>query len=130
LEERGVVMPGSKHKSGRRHYVDGYPDNLWAWVRHAPDACWDVNARMYLNLKAEAFARAGVENPGNVLRHSFCTYHVAMHKDAARTAVLLTHRGTAMLYSRYKGRATEADGRAYFSIVPGVMEDLARGETL
>lgn len=117
-EERGIVMPGTKHKSGRRHYVDGYPKNLWKWLERAPAACWEVNARMYLKLKGEAFERAKVDNPGNVLRHSFCSYHIAQHKDAARTAVLLTHRSPAMLYQHYKGRATQADAQRYFEIVP------------
>lgn len=116
--EKGIVLPGAKHKSGRRHYVDGFPDNLWQWIAHAPAACWDVPPRIYLDLKRQAFERAEVKNPGNVLRHSFCTFHVALHKDAARTAVLLTHRSPSMLYQHYKGRASEADGRRYFSIVP------------
>jgi hypothetical protein len=116
--ERGLVMPGSKHKSGRRHYVDGYPKNLWKWLEHAPTACWEVTPRMYLKLKSQAFERAKVQNPGNVLRHSFCSYHIAQQKDAARTAVLLTHRSPAMLYQHYKGRATQADAQEYFAIAP------------
>lgn len=117
-KEGGVEMPGAKHKSGRRHYVDGYPANLWAWIKHAHAACWDISPRQYLELKSKAFRDAKIENPGNVLRHSFCSYHVAMHKDAARTAVLLTHRSPSMLYQHYKGRATEADAKRYFSIRP------------
>lgn len=116
--EKGIVMPGAAHKSGRRHYIDGLPDNLWAWLRHASDSCWDITPRNYAKLKAEAFTRAAVENPGNVLRHSFCSYHIAIHKDAARTAVLLTHRSPAMLYQHYRGCASEADGKTYFEISP------------
>lgn len=54
----------------------------------------------------------------NVLRHSFATYHLAACKDAAKTAVLLTHRNPSMLYQFYKGRASEAEGKAYFEIGP------------
>jgi site-specific recombinase XerC len=117
-KELGIVMSAGKHKTGRRHYVDGYPDNLWQWIAHAPRACWDVAQRQYLDYKAEMFAAAKIKNPGNVLRHSFCSYHVALHKDAARTAVLLTHRSPSMLYQHYRGRASEADAKAYFAIVP------------
>lgn len=116
--ERGIIMPGAKHKSGRRHYVDGYPDNLWAWLKYAPTACWDIPPRLYLDQKSQCFERAQVANPGNVLRHSFCTYHVALHKDAARTAVLLTHRSPTMLYQHYRGHGSEADAKRYFSITP------------
>ena len=59
-----------------------------------------------------AAAVAGVTHPGNVLRRSFCSYHVAANKDAARTAVILCHANPSMLYQHYKGRATENDASA------------------
>lgn len=124
-EERGVVLPGPKHKSGRRHYVEGWPDNLWAWIEHAPEAGWEISARMYLDHKRRAFERAGLKGEGadaeamrNVLRHSFATYHVAMLRDVKLTALLLTHRNPAMLWQHYRGRATQPQGKAYFEIVP------------
>jgi hypothetical protein len=57
--------------------------------------------------------------PHNALRHSFCTYHVAMHGDAGKTATLLTHRGNvSILYEHYRGNATRAAGEAYFNLRP------------
>ena len=44
----------------------------------------------------------------------------ALYGDAAKTAILLTHRNQAMLYQHYRGRATKSDAEAYFSIVPSV----------
>jgi integrase len=114
----GLEFPASKHKTLKRHYVDGLPDNLWAWLRAAREGCWKMTPREYLDAKAKCFADAGVSNPGNVLRHSFCSYHVALHKDAARTAVLLTHRSPSMLYQHYRGMASESDAKAYFEIIP------------
>ena len=116
--DHGIVMPGAKHKLGRRHYVDGYPDNLWTWISHASPICWTIKPRLYLAMKSEAFRLAGVAHPHNVLRHSFCSYHIALNKDSARTSVLLTHRSPSMLYQHYRGRASESDAREYFSIVP------------
>ena len=125
FRERGIVFPGPKHKSGKRHYVDGFPENLWKWLRHAHPACWEINQRMYLNMKRTAFVTAGLkggdadaEEMRNVLRHSFATYHVALNRDAAATAVLLTHRNPSMLYQHYKGRASRAAAVEYFRIVP------------
>lgn len=131
--ERGIVMPGRKHKSGRRHYVEGYPANLWAWLKVAPDQCWSLTQRQYLLEKGRIFREAGlkperieteadrqeIDRLHNVLRHSFASYHVALEGDATRTAHLLTHRNQAMLYQHYRGRATRADAQAYFTIVPG-----------
>jgi len=59
-----------------------------------------------------------VRNPGNVLRHSFCSYHIALNRDAARTALLLTHTSPVMLYRHYKGRASAADAEKWFAIAP------------
>lgn len=132
-DARGIVMPGRKHKSGRRHYVEGFPENLWAWLAVTPKQCWSLTERQYFEEKGRIFREAGLKPEGkartrqdkerlarmhNVLRHSFASYHVALTGDAARTAILLTHRNQAMLWQHYRGRATKADAEAYFAITP------------
>lgn len=79
--DRGITLLAAKLKTRKRHYIEGLPDSLWTWLDSAPDDAWTVTERQYLALKSEVFTLAGVRNPGNVLRHSFCSYHVAMHKD-------------------------------------------------
>lgn len=116
--DKGITLPAAKLKTRKRHYIDGLPDNLWKWLESAPDEAWTLTQRQYLSLKGETFRLAQVHNPGNVLRHSFCSYHVAAHKDAARTAVILCHASPRMLYQHYKGRATTAAAGQYFKIVP------------
>jgi integrase len=118
FKDKGITLPAAKIKTRRRHYIDGLPPNLWRWLRVASPEAWTLTERQYLTLKGEAFTLAGVTNPGNVLRHSFCSYHVAANKDAARTAVILCHANPSMLYQHYKGRATEKDARSYFCIKP------------
>lgn len=116
--ERGIVLPASKIKTRRRQFIDGLPENLWRWLEWSDPRTWRMNASEYMHAKSGAFARAQVANPGNVLRHSFASYHVALHKDAARTSVILCHSSPKMLWAHYKGRATEADGKAWFEILP------------
>lgn len=118
FREKGITLPAAKIKTRRRHYIDGLPANLWTWLRVAPVEAWTLTERQYMSLKGEVFSLAGVTNPGNVLRHSFCSYHVAAHKDAARTAVVLCHASPSMLYQHYKGRATERDAKRYFNVKP------------
>ena len=118
FDDKGLELPGKKHKSGRRHYIDGLPSNLWEWLKIAPAACWELTERQYERAKIEAFVRAGVTSSQNCLRHSFATYHVAWKKDAALTAILMQHSSPAMLYRHYKGRGTAADGAKYFKIAP------------
>lgn len=116
--DKGITLPAAKLKTRKRHYIDGLPANLWKWLRKAPDEAWTLTERQYVALKGEAFRLSGVLNPGNVLRHSFCSYHVALHKDAARTAVILCHASPRTLYQHYKGRTTEQDAKRYFRLEP------------
>jgi len=136
-EEKGIVLPGRQHKSGNRHYIDGWPENLFKWLKHAPDACWDVSRRSYLDLKREAFERAGLkpESPANgvnwsedelaqfedmknVFRHSFASFHLAAFKQPQLTLYLMSKRNLASLNNDYRGMATESEGKRYFSIEP------------
>ena len=74
--------------------------------------------------------RAQLARMHNVLRHSFASYHVALEGDAARTALLLTHRNQSMLWQHYRGRATKAEAKAYFGIVPSNATSTAPGRSL
>lgn len=105
---------------------------MWAWVLDAPDECWAMAPLQYRAAKSHLFIEAGVKPAGvvneddramqlrarNILRHSFASYHVALCRDAAETAILLQHRDQKMLWQHYRGRATEADARRYFAIFP------------
>ena len=124
--DRSIVLPAAKHKTGRRHLLEGLPDNLWEWLRHAgvladkrwTDRPWAMSMPLYNKEKRAAFERAGLKLQGNVLRHSFCSYHVAWHQDAAKTAILMQHTNQSMIYRHYKGVATRADAEGYFAITP------------
>ena len=120
--ERGILLPGALHKTGKRHYLENPPDNLWFWLERWRDrpAAWKMTQRQYLKAKSEAFTEAKVPHPKNVLRHSFCSYHVALHGDAARTAILLQHADQVMLYKHYKASVAtaQADAARWFAINP------------
>ena len=124
----GIELPGAQHKSRRRHYVDGQPPCLWAWLAHCAftSATWAMSERSYAQEKSRAFTRAGIPPMHNALRHSFATYHLHGFKDPGRTAVLMQHRRSPeILWRHYAGRATEADGRAYFQILPPALSTAA-----
>ena len=116
--DKGIHLPAHKLKTGRRHYIDGLPANLWKWLALETPATWSMTPRNYRRLKSEVFDRAGVRHPANCLRHSFCTFHVAAFKNPGLTATLLCHRNQSLLWSNYNGRAKQADGIAYFKLAP------------
>lgn len=117
-EHLGLTLPAAKNKLEKRFYVGPLPENLFTWLK-LPGQAWDISESYYDKLKAQVFTAAHVKNPGNVLRHSFCTYHIAAYLDASKTATLLTHSNPAMLYQHYRGKGvTQQDGLAYFQISP------------
>jgi integrase len=118
FSDRGVLLPAPKIKTRRRQYVDGYPETMWPWINLASPACWALTPIEYMHAKSDAFAAAGVTNPGNCLRHSFATYHCAHFKNPGLIATLLCHKNQQRLWEHYKGRATQSDGEAYFKITP------------
>jgi len=118
--EKTIVLPAAKHKSGKRQILEGLPETIWAWIKAADDMGhdWRISRPVYDREKKAAFEKAGLTKYGNVLRHSFCSYHVALHRDAARTALLMQHTNQAMLYRHYKGLALKTDAEKYFAIMP------------
>lgn len=126
FEDRGILLPKRKLKTKKRHYIDGLPPQVWDWLAVTPEACWDLTARQYMELKSNLFTDAGVPHPHNDFRHSFCTYDVAAHKNPGRTAYILCHRNQDLLWDRYKGNTNEAEGKRYQSITPQTAESLAQ----
>lgn len=55
----------------------------------------------------------------NGFRHTFCTMHISLYGSADKTATLLKHKGTSMLYKHYLGKlVSEEEAREYFSLTP------------
>lgn len=145
FHQRGILTPANKTKKRRRQWIEGLPANLWKWLERTPPSAFQMTERQYKHRRSEAYKRAGLlveaddiarENrkreaegrplvtwqvkhpPKNCLRHSFATYHVALHRDPGKTALLLSHRNQEVLYQHYLGTATQADAERYFMIVP------------
>lgn len=126
---KGITLPGAvadeetgelknNHKSQRTKYRQGQPEVLWAWVDHAGDAAWSaITEKNYDDQKRDAFVRAGVKNPGNVLRETFASYLLAATKDMQKVGYLMQHTNIHMT-SVYEGVADEADARRVLAMTP------------
>ena len=122
FKQRGILIPAEAAKNKRRIYIDGHPENLWQWLelarRKAPQG-FSLSKRLWDRRREQLAVKTEFRMPHNALRHSFCSYHVALHGDAGKTATLLTHRGNvAILYEHYKGNAARGQAEEYFSIEP------------
>jgi integrase len=123
FEDKGILLPRNKIKTGQRHYIDKLPKVLWKWLALANDATWALTGREYLRTKSRCFNEAKVPHPHNCLRHGFCTYHLAAFKNPGLTSTILCHRDQELLWTTYNGRATHKDGVRCMELTP----ELCRG---
>jgi integrase len=64
-------------------------------------------------------ARIGVERESNAMRHSFGSYHFALHGDSMETARILGHKADDnVLFAHYRALTTKQQAEAYFGLVP------------
>lgn len=117
FEERGIRMPGAEHKSRKAKFRQGHPDNLWAWLRRAPDDCWSMKWWEYRNEKRMAFARANLKESDNKLRKTCLSAHLAWKKNQPLTSYLAQHRHMSTT-DIYLGVMTERAGKEWFEIMP------------
>ena len=122
FKEKGILITAENAKNNQRSYLDGHEANLWTWLnyakKNAPNG-FNLTKRQWDGLRAKVAKLAKIKMPHNALRHSFCTYHVALHGDAGKTATLLTHKGNvSILYDHYKGNTNKATAGEYFNILP------------
>jgi integrase len=67
----------------------------------------------------KALALAGIERwVPNGCRHSFATYHYALHQSADMTAAQLGHSNTELLFEHYREVVTPQDAAAFWQIMP------------
>jgi site-specific recombinase XerD len=110
-------------KSRRARYVP-ICANLTAWLsgragrpgKLVADKRWKQLAQDLRDCRTAA----GIYTwPHNAMRHSFGSYHLALHQDWARTAFLMGHSGgTDVLAHHYRQLVTTAAAREYFDILP------------
>ena len=147
-QTREVVIPAAIAKTGKREVINSLEESFWTWWKaygpaqgllrpkyHEPR--WkrirvlatvldqdeaDELGRMPIKvlLDTPLARRALLEWPWNARRRTFCTYHVAMHQSADKTALIMRHRGSPYtLHNSYRGLGvTQDEGRAYFNLTP------------
>jgi hypothetical protein len=143
-----IIIPASIAKTEKREVIQGLEENFWTWwAAYAPKQGllrppnygprWNrlrVLASITDPDEADRLARLPIKTllarpntqailetwPWNGRRRTFCTYHIAKHQSAEKTALILRHRGSSYtLHESYRGLgATQEDGEAYFAIMP------------
>lgn len=66
----------------------------------------------------EAVRAVVADWPENALRHTYATYHYALHRDEARLQALMGHDSKDVLHSSYRGLARRGDAVAFWESGP------------
>ncbi len=130
LDERPFVhIPPGKAKKRRIRLVD-IPANALIWLRKAdPPALGRIvsgtgdarnDTKAYCARLGRLVRAAKLEElENNAPRHSFGSYHYALHGDALRTAKEMGHsQGDAVLFAHYRALVTKEAAEKYFSLIP------------
>jgi integrase/recombinase XerD len=129
FKRKHIDLPAEITKDGDRRIVD-MPDNLVEWMlacRKESGALLPVNFRR----KRWALSRAmgWKEWPDDILRHSYGSYHLAKHRNAALTAEQMGHKNARMLYAHYREVVKETSAiEEYWKLTPELSGKLTRLE--
>ncbi|MFN3408377.1 MAG: tyrosine-type recombinase/integrase [Limisphaerales bacterium] len=124
LAENRIVLKGKKRGSARR--IIPIQPNLAAWlaaVKNRKGHVWPHNDDQTCDeQKRCAAATATEDSPAvawkhNGLRHSFCSYRLAMLKNDGAVALEAGNSAT-MIHNRYKQLVTEAQAAEWFAVAP------------
>jgi len=119
-----VVTVGAKIAKKRRiRHVD-IPANGVLWLSVVAKSFGPVtpsqDRHSYQKRFKKLLALAKFESwETNAMRHSFGSYHYALHGNPLETSRLLGHKSSdQVLFDHYRALATKAQAEAYFAIVP------------
>jgi integrase len=97
-------------------------ENLKEWLLPYADRSgklWRLSHMEFYRDLESARANAGIIKwPSNALRHSYASYHLAFHQNAAALALQMGHTSQAVIFSNYREVVTRQDAERYWSIRP------------
>jgi integrase len=127
LSERVIIVGADKAKTASRRVVP-IVDNLAAWLAPLAKSEGPIVHHSHEHRLATDFCRlarrVGVARVKNGLRHSFCSYRLALTGNAPQTAYEAGN-SVAMVDRHYRALVTAADGAAWFALRPSVTANAA-----
>ena len=79
------------------------------------------------NYLEKARDKAGITWSLDIMRHTFGSYHVAKHNNAALTALQMGHTRTSTLFEHYRQAVHSEDADAFWDIRPNYLAKGANG---
>ncbi len=135
LKTGAIHVRGINAKSAKNRHVE-MSDNLLKWLKPLAKGSGDVWPKNGRALHDKAKLKAGFANPErltekqkeerddwrrwpkNGLRHSYASYHLAFHKDAANLALNMGHQDASLIFAHYRALVTQEAAAAFWRILP------------
>ncbi len=115
-----IEITAGKSKTRQRRLVETCPA-LAAWLEpyraHKIGKFWPGEETTFQDHFGELCETAKVTRKTNGLRHSFCSFHFALHANENLTAQQAGN-SPAMIHAHYKGLATKAEAKKWFQVAP------------
>jgi integrase len=116
LESEKPRVRVEKAKNNQRR-VNDIPTNAVHWLRECQSK-GRVAPENFEKVMQRLRQKAKVPYKQNAARHSFASYHVALHDDAAKTAILLGHPNPSLLYKTYRECVSREEAVRFFDLFP------------
>jgi integrase len=121
-----VQVTASKSKTRQRRLVEVVPAlSLWLEeFRSFKDGkLTELNDDGFQRRFTDLCERAGVSRKRNGLRHSYCSFHFALHANENLTAQQAGN-SPAMIHAHYKGLATKSEAEKWFTVMPAKADNI------
>jgi site-specific recombinase XerD len=118
FEKRWIEITAKRSKTRRRRFVQ-MSENLVLWLEPFKAFLHQrLSYQEYRGARDRTRAAAGLKWHQDILRHSFASYHLALHENAAKTSLELGHSSANLLFEAYRELVSKSSGKDYFSIIP------------
>jgi len=126
LSEGFIEITAANAKTAQRRLIP-ISDNLKAWLtpyaQH--EGALIKSPAIWRNGQESARKTANLKNwPHNAGRHSFASYHLALHEDPGKLAMALGHPDPRLLFKHYRQLVTVKAAKTFWGITPADSSDI------
>jgi integrase len=121
LDSGLIEVTAKKAKTAKRRLVE-ISANLKDWLildQKSQGKVYPLGWRSYHEDAANAAHFHSLEWPQNGLRHSFASYHLALHQNAPALALEMGQTSPRMIFDHYREVVTREEAEKYWAIRPG-----------
>jgi integrase len=119
VSESEIIVKGVKAKTRQRRVVN-ISDNLRAWLlpyRKASGPITSLTGKHWHFALGAAAEIANAPMPMNILRHTFGSYHYALHRNENLTAAEMGN-SPAMVFRHYRAVVTPEAAKQFWNLLP------------